>query len=71
MTDFQWTHPVTQQPDGAFGSPAFGLPVAIPPGGDGGPVTVRIMTENDVDFVARCGVESFRDKMIWAVGESR
>ena len=42
---------------------------AVP--GESGPVIIKIMTKDDVQFVAAMSVEAFRDKMAHAVGEEK
>ena len=42
-----------------------------PPGEDGGPVTVRNMTKEDVVFAGRMTVECFRSKYEHAAGKRR
>ena len=44
-------------------------PFSVP--GESGPVIVKPMTKNDMEFASAMAIEAFRDKMATAVGESK
>ncbi|XP_019625420.1 PREDICTED: uncharacterized protein LOC109470785 [Branchiostoma belcheri] len=63
---FEYIPPVFAQP-GMVQQP----PTLAAPGSEPGPLQIREMQEQDVDFIARMLVEAFSDKFEHAVGKSR